>query len=240
MDRREWLAFLGTLGTGLVAHEACAEDHGAPKNNDGDSPVAGPHAFFCGIHIAKRDPKFQIVTQHYCTAHTGEGHSAEQLFQCLLFDSRAKNAKLLGVEYIITDERYRRLPETEKKFWHPHSYEVLGGGLIAPGMDAESERTFMKGLLTTWGKAWHTWPDPKTDVPIGEPLLIWSLMGDGQVDPGVVAARDREFNVSTEAIGARRRKEFGYESPRVSVPKSIDQIGRMWTDSGDDKPTPLK
>src|SRR5437762_1418496 len=80
-----------------------------------------------------------------------------------------------------------------KKYWHPHTYEVLGGGLIAPGMPAEDELKFMKMILTTWGKAWHTWPDPHTAVPIGEPLLIWSLMGDGQADEKVVAARDKEF-----------------------------------------------
>jgi hypothetical protein len=238
MDRREWLALLGTLGAGFAANEACGDDHKGPQ--DGSSPVSGPHAHFCGIHIAKKDPKYQIVTQHYCTAHTGGDHKAEQIFQCLLFDSRAKNAKLLGVEYIISDERYRMLPAEEKKFWHPHSYEVLGGGLIAPGMDDEAERSFMKGVLTTWGKAWHTWPDPRTDVPIGEPLLIWSLTGDGQVNEQIVATRDREFGVSTGAIGARRRKEIGYEAPRVAPPASVDQVGRMWTDSGEDKPTPLK
>jgi hypothetical protein len=32
------------------------------------------------------------------------------------------------------------------------------------------------------GKAWHTWPGPSTAVPVGEPLLPWSLTGDGQAD----------------------------------------------------------
>jgi hypothetical protein len=238
MERREWLALVGTIGAGFTVSETRAADHATSKG--GDTPLAGPHAHFCGIHIAKKDPSFQIVTQHYCTAHTAEGHKSEQLIQCLLFDSRGKNARLLGVEYIISNERYVALPDTEKKFWHPHSYEVLGGGLIAPGMDAEAERNFMKGVLTTWGKAWHTWPDPTTDVPIGEPLLIWSLTGDGHVNEQVVSRRDREFGVSTVATGARRRKEIGYEAPQVSPPRSMDQLGRMWTDSGEDTPSRLK
>ena len=232
MDRREMFGILGALGGGLPL---LAADHGGKKDGPAaGSPLAGAHAHFCGIHMVKKDPKIQIITQHYCTAHTGDG---DDLFQCILFDSNKPNAKLLGVEYIITDKVYRTLPEAEQAYWHAHTYEVLGGGLIAPGMAPEDESKFMKAILTTWGKAWHTWPDPKSPVPVGEPLLIWSLMGDGQVDPRVVATRDKEFGCSTEKIRATRCKELGYEVPAVSPPKSVDTKGRQWTDSGDDKPT---
>jgi hypothetical protein len=104
-------------------------------------------------------------------------------------------------------------------------------------MKPEDEKAFMKMVLTTWGKAWHTWPDPASPVPIGEPLLIWSLMGDGQVDDTVVATRDRQFGCSTDKIREARAKEFGLEVPKVSPPKSLDHVGRQWTESGDDRPT---
>lgn len=159
------------------------------------------------------------------------------MFQCVLFDGTGKNAKLLGVEYLIPDAAYRKLPDGEKKYWHAHTYEVLGGGLIAPGMGPDDEMKFMKTILTTWGKAWHTWPDPKTAVPVGEPLLIWSLMGDGQADPKLVAARDKEFGCDTEKIREARGKALGYEVPKVAPPKSLGAIGRQWTETGDDKPT---
>ena len=162
------------------------------------------------------------------------------MFQCILFDSTDKNAKLLGVEYIITDKQYRKLPKEEKHYWHPHTYEVLAGGLIAPGMDADMEKKFMANILMTWGKTWHTWPDPKTAVPLGAPLLIWALTGDGQADEKVIAARDAEFKVSTAKIRERRLKEIGLDVPKVSLPKSVEQVGRQWTDDGDDKPTPKK
>jgi hypothetical protein len=198
--------------------------------------MTGPHAHFCGIHMAKKDPKFQLVTQHYCAAHTDDGLE-DAMFQCVLFDTTGKNAKLLGVEYIVSDAVYRKLPEAEKQYWHAHTYEVLGGGLIAPGMTPDDEMKFMKMVMTTWGKAWHTWPDPKSPVPVGEPLLIWSLMGDGQADENVVAARDKEFKCSTAKIREDRAKAIGLEVPKVSLPKSVNAVGRQWTDSGDDKPT---
>ena len=81
-------------------------------------------------------------------------------------------------------------------------------------MKPEHEMAFMKGLLATWGKTWHTWPDPTTPVPMGEPMPIWSLTGDGPEDPKVIAARDKEFGV-----------------------KTTDVIGRQCTASGEDKPT---
>jgi hypothetical protein len=197
--------------------------------------MAGPFAHFCGIHMAKKDPKVQFITQHYCAAHTGGTEG--DIFQCVLFDGIGKNARLIGVEYLISDAAYRKLPDSEKKFWHAHTYEVLSGGLIAPTMTPEEESKFMGIVLTTWGKAWHTWPDPSTPLPVGEPLLIWSLMGDGQVDPKLLEERDKQFNVNTEKIRNARVKEFKYEVPNVALPKNLDSIGRQWTNTGEDKPT---
>lgn len=231
MDRREMFGALGTLGAGLTT-TCSAADHGAAQGGAG--PMAGPHAHFCGIHMAKENPKIQFITQHYCVAHAQPGH--DDLFQCILFDSSAKTAKLLGVEYIVSDAVYQKLPADEKKYWHAHTYEVLGGGLIAPGMTPDDEMKFMKMIMPTWGKAWHTWPDPKSPVPMGPPLLIWSLMGDGQADAKVVAARDKEFGCETQKIREKRIKEIGLEVPNVSLPKSMDAVGRQWTDTGDDKP----
>jgi hypothetical protein len=94
----------------------------------------------------------------------------------------------------------------------------------------------MKMILTTWGKAWHTWPDPKSAVPVGEPLLIWSLTGDGQADPAVVAQRDKDLHVSTAKLREQRCQELGLEVPHVSLPRSVGAVGRQWTDDGDDRP----
>jgi hypothetical protein len=162
---------------------------------------------------------------------------SKEMHQCLLYDSSDPNAKLLGVEYIVSDRLYHQLPDAEKRYWHPHTYEVLAGGLIAPSMTPEEELAFMKALVPTWGKTWHTWPDPRAAIPCGEPLLMWSFGGDGQVDEDLLAARDRQFQVSAPEIRERRCKAFGLEVPQVSHPRSIEQPGRQWTDAGEDKPT---
>jgi hypothetical protein len=228
MNRRDAFGVIGAMGCGLGVGTAKADDHGKPTDNKLMAPVGNHHLHFCGIHVAKKDPKIQIITQHYCGMR---GEPGSEMHQCLLYDSVGKGAKLLGVEYIISNELYQKLPEDEKKYWHVHTYEVLGGGLIAPSMTPADEMAFMKGLLTTWGKTWHTWPDP---------MLMWSLTGDGQDDPKVIAARDKEFGVSTADIRKKRIEAIGYEVPAVPQPKSMDEIGRQWTATGEDKPTPKK
>ena len=204
-----------------------------------NGPLNHEHLHVCGIHMAKTNPKLQFITHHYCVGH--KRGDAGDVFQCTLFDGQGKDAKLIGVEYIISDAAYRKLPEDEKKYWHAHTYEVLGGGLIAPGMDPKAEMDLMDFVLTTWGKAWHTWPDPvKDDVPIGPPMLIWSLMGDGQVDKNVLKKRDEQFKIDTKKLCEARGKAIGYETPNVALPENEDSIGRQWTNTGEDKGTKKK
>jgi len=233
MTRRDILKLVASVSVAGTISEAVvesAEQHPAQPANRFMGPVSHSHLHFCGIHIAKNDPKIQLITQHYCCPLGDEMH------QCLLYDSIERNAKLLGVEYIISDRMYRALPMTEKRYWHAHTYEVLAGGLISPSMRPDEEMKFMKALITTWGKTWHTWPDPRSAVPMGEPLLMWSAMGDGQINREVVATRDRVFNVNGQQIREARVKEIGIEVPQVAPPKTIDTIGRQWTNDGEDTP----
>lgn len=59
--------------------------------------------------------------------------------QCLIYDSTEKNARLIGVEYIVSEKLFQGLPEEEKKLWHTHEYEVKGGILFMPGVPKVAE-----------------------------------------------------------------------------------------------------
>ena len=117
MNRRDALTAIGAIGCGgLAAGAVQADEHGHGDGKPMDATTAAPlgnhHLHFCGIHVAKNNPKFQIITQHYCGGRAGQG---VEMHQCLLYDSMEKNAKLLGVEYIISDEIFRKLPEADKE-----------------------------------------------------------------------------------------------------------------------------
>ncbi len=227
MDRRDALGTLGAAALGLVGGNPAARGAEHDKLTVPDA-LGQLHAYLCAFHTAKKDPKLVIEAHHYCSM------VSEGVHQCIVFDSNGKNARILGVEYIVSDKIYRTLPAAEQKYYHPHTYEILSGLLIAPGMPEAAEKEFMGNLLTTWGKTWHTWPDPKTTLPLGEPLLMWAATKDGLIPDAVLADRDTKFMVDTAAI--RRRRAYLGEVPQVDPPKTLDDLGRQWTNDGADEP----
>lgn len=78
--------------------------------------------------------KRQLIAQHYCA------HLSDEVLQCVLYDSEKKDARLIGVEYIVSAKIFESLPADEKKFWHSHNYEVKSGVLTAPGAPEAAEK----------------------------------------------------------------------------------------------------
>ena len=166
------------------------------------TPLEAMHLHLCAFHVAQNDPKLQVEAHHYCMPLRAG------VFQCLVMDSNKPGARILGVEYLVTDAIYQSLSAEEKKSWHPHAYEVTSGLLVAPSLPEEEENKLMATVKTTWGKTWHTWPDPSTDLPLGQPALMWAFTKDGQIRPELIARRDKGLNISTEKIKRRRAGKF--------------------------------
>lgn len=205
-------------------------NHGdAAKHSAHWAPVDNIHLYLCAFHVAKENPKFQVEAHHFCNQHN-------DVHQCQIYETDAKDAKLLGVEYIISNEAYQKLPADEKKYWHPHAYEIMSGQLIAPDMKDMGDEVF-KGLVETWGKTWHTWRDPATPYPVGEPLLMWSANMDRQLSDALIAKRDARFGIKTADI-RERRKAYGWQVPQLT-PAKMNENGRIWTQTGEDKAQPL-
>lgn len=154
----------------------------------------------CAFHVGKDDPKLQVESHHYCTV------LRDGVLQCVVYDADRGNAKLIGVEYIVSEEIFKTLPAEEKKFWHPHGFEIRAGLLTMTGIQPDCEKKLVKGLLKTWGKVWHTWPDPKTDLPIGPPVLMWSANKEGEVRDELIRARDKRYNIDINEIRKQREK----------------------------------
>ena len=60
----------------------------------------------------------QVESHHYCS------HVSGDMRQCVIYDSNKSDARLIGIEYIISGELFQKLPEEEKKYWHSHEFEV--------------------------------------------------------------------------------------------------------------------
>ena len=194
------LALLPLLaGTPPVAPEICAPGGAAPRLLPEMNPVRSIHAHLCGFHFYSGDPTRALRAEHYCS------HLNPEVFQCVLYDSDRPDARLIGVEYIISEAQFNALPAAEKKLWHSHRYEVMSGQLVAPGVTAPEEHALMQDLVNTYGKTWQLWQSDRGDeLPLGLPQLMMGFTADGQVDPALVASRDHDLHIDTAGTKARR------------------------------------
>ncbi|MDD5577649.1 MAG: OBAP family protein [Methylobacter sp.] len=170
-----------------------------------DSPLEPMNIYLDGFHAAKEDPSHQMEAHHFCRQVN------EDFAQCVLFDDNTRQANLIGIEYIISETLFDSLPLKEKKYWHPHNFEILSGQLIAPGIPEMAEKELMKGKMNSYGKTWHVWnsaPFGKTGdkLPLGVPVLEWSFNYDGEALPGLIEQRDQKQGAST---GDKRRERAG-------------------------------
>jgi hypothetical protein len=145
-----------------------------------------------GYHSYKSESKLssekqkQIHTAHFCKQVNPD------LYQCLIYDGNTKGARVIGVEYVITEKLYNTLPKSEKKYWHAHDGEVDSGLLTLPGLPAEQQKTILSCLRSTYGKTWQTWNHLEDSVPLGEPALMWN------VDPKKVSQATKQSVAARE------------------------------------------
>jgi hypothetical protein len=96
------------------------------------------------------------------------------LHQCIIYDSDQPGARLIGIEYVISERLFETLPMEERHFWHSHKHEVASGLLcamavaspagaaaklasnyvpgVAAGMPDEVEKGPLSQLYKTYGK----------------------------------------------------------------------------------------
>lgn len=164
-----------------------------------EAPLGAIHAHVCGFHFYNGDPKRQVIAHHYCS------HLNNEVMQCVIYDSDKKEARLIGIEYIISRRLFETLPEEEKKLWHSHVYEVKSGQLIAPRLPDAAEKELMKDLVDTYGKTIHTWQvDLHADLPLGAPQLMMGFTADGQAHQKLLDDRDAGYRIKTADKKANR------------------------------------
>lgn len=167
----------------------------------------------------KDQPEHQMEAQHYC-------HQVNEDFaQCVLFDSAGNNARLNGVEYIISEKLFGTLPAEERAFWHPHNGEILSGQLIAPGIPAAAEKALMRQKMNSYGKTWHVWNTghegmAADQLPLGPAHLAWSFSREGEAIPSMVEKRDRRLGIST----AQKREQRTDLRARAKPQSGVDDL----------------
>ena len=134
---------------------------------------------------------------------------SEDLAQCIIYDSPNRGARLIGIEYVISEKLFQQLSPDEQRLWHSHDYEVHAGLLTAPGMPEDAEKSLMKDLARTFGKTFHTWQVDRDPIPLGIPQLMMAYTGDGQVPPVWLQKRDQSEGISVERLRSTRASVSG-------------------------------
>jgi len=171
------------------------------------TPLKDFDIYVVGLHCAKHEPGMQMEAHHFCRQVN------QDFLQCMVFDGNTKDANLIGVEYIISERLFGTLPQDEREFWHPHNYEILSGQLSAPGLPEAAERAFLKELMNSYGKTWHTWHtgrhdgEPGDPLPFGEAKLMWSFNRDGEADERLKSNLEANLRID-EADKRRQRTAF--------------------------------
>jgi Protein of unknown function (DUF1264) len=189
------------------------------------TPLKGFDAYVVGFHCAKHEPDMQMEAHHYCRVVN------DDFLQCVIFDGNTREANLIGIEYIVSERLFDTLPAEEKPFWHPHNFEILSGQLVAPGLPDVAETSFLKQLMNSYGKTWHTWHTGRHDgkdagmsMPLGEAKLMWSFNREGEADERLKENRSAVMGIDVEAKRARRQNLVELAHPQHGVDAMRDEF----------------
>ncbi len=142
------------------------------------APLRRLDMYLDGFHFYNGDQRTQMEAHPFCSTIN------EDVTQCVIYDGNGANAKIMGVECIISEKLFTTLPTDEKRLYPSHSYEVKLGELIAPGIPDVAEHELMAKLVSTYGKTFHTWrTDQEFTLLIGQPMIMIGFIKDGQINP---------------------------------------------------------
>jgi hypothetical protein len=194
-----------------------------------NAPLQPFDVYMVGFHPLKEHPDMQMEAHHYCH------QMSEDFAQCTLFDGNTREARLNGIEYIISEKLFDTLPEAERALWHPHNGEILSGQLVAPALPAVAEKALMRSKMNSYGKTWHVWNTGHQGMagdklPLGPPMLAWSFNRDGEILAPLLEKRDRAIGVRTDDKRKQRADLQALARPQMGVDDLKGKFGRSTRD----------
>jgi hypothetical protein len=205
----------------LVACSHEAQKAAPPRITEAPAPAPVKAAarptldvFLDSFQVQKDDHAKAIETRQFCKMKNAD------FMQCALFDGEAPDANLVGIEYIISERLYQKLPADEQELWHPRNYEITSGLLVMPGVPAAAEKAALAKMLNTYAKTWHVWDSERSQLPVGEPELMWSFNHDGEAPSQLIRERDARLDVNTQ----KKREQRKDLLPDVRPQQGEDQL----------------
>lgn len=112
------------------------------------TPIAAHDTYLDGFHFYNGRPQAQMEAHHYCNV------LSEDLIQCVIYDGSRRDAKLMGIEYVLSARLFQTLPPAEKLLWHSHVHDRgRRSWRSASGWKSCARRTAAPGLCCSWARA---------------------------------------------------------------------------------------
>ena len=186
------------------------------------APISKLSMYLNGFHVAKGDPKMQMEAHHYCNQVN------EDFAQCVLFDGNTDDARMMGIQYIVSENSLRcnarggKSAMASAQLRNPLRSTPHAGttGCCREGSAQGEDEQLRKNVA--YLDDGHAQRTLQMRCHSGPPHLQWSLNRDGEDAPGMVAARDKRMDMDT----ARTRHD---RADLVSLAKpqgGVDAMGR--------------
>jgi hypothetical protein len=162
-------------------------------------PVRGINCHTDSILFFSGEPKRQMEVHSLCNWMN------DDVAQCLLYDSDRSNARLIGVEYLVSERIFKALPEDEQKLWSSKQFEVKSGIEVAPRLPQTAENQLMQELVNMYGKNFCTWQVDRHYLPLGTPKMLFNLSDDGpSPDSVLLERRAKKLNADPQKLREER------------------------------------
>jgi Protein of unknown function (DUF1264) len=124
-------------------------------------PPSGP---LTAVRHVFDDPTLRVW--HFCKPND------KIMMVCQLYDSNSPNATLIGVEYVISADAYKNLPDREKPNWHYHKIEFASNRADPkfPQLSEQQQNATLKKMAESYGKVIITW-NPNDKAPVFPPQV---------------------------------------------------------------------
>lgn len=171
MQQNNWAWLLGALIIGgLVGYlirggtavsPATVSPQASPAAQTADKPYQG---FTLHIDAEKHFPADEKkIAHHWCKQVRGG------MYECQLYDSDEKDARIVGVETVVDTATWKRFTTDEQNLWHYHKEEIPKINAKLPDLSPEEATKVVQTLNETYGKVYLLWDPAKSDLPIGKP-----------------------------------------------------------------------
>lgn len=179
MEQYKWAWLLGALVVGGVVGYFIRGGSAAPvtqlpqaspaavTEDEQSSSANKPHqGFTLHIDAQKHFPGDQAkIAHHWCKQVKGG------MFECQLYDSDDKDARLVGVETVVPTDVWKSFDGAEQNQWHYHKEEIPKINAKLPDLSEEEAAKVVETLNETYGKVYLLWDPAKSDLPTGQPSI---------------------------------------------------------------------